>query len=136
MKKKNRSLRYMPFYPLIVLTTLLIFNKGFSFKKLPFILFIFLRYIALEPFRLGEIILFDRKIRKFTLDKTIFVIGHWRSGTTLLQHLLSLDNNHTTSSVYQFLFADNFILTEKWLKPPLNYLCRLFKIPYSFQLIK
>jgi hypothetical protein len=61
------------------------------------------------------------------------VIGHWRSGTTHLQHLLSLDENHTTSSVYQFLFADNFILTEKWLKPPLNFLCRIFKIPYSFQ---
>jgi hypothetical protein len=133
MKKKIRALRYIPFYPLIILTAQLIFNKGCSFSKLPLIIIVYLRYLILEPFRLGEIIIYERKIRKFPLDKIIFVIGHWRSGTTHLQHLLSLDENHTTSSVYQFLFADNFILTEKWLKPPLNFLCRLFKIPYSFQ---
>jgi hypothetical protein len=133
MKKKIRALRYIPFYPLIILTAQLIFNKGCSFSKLPLIIIVYLRYLILEPFRLGEIIIYERKIRKFPLDKIIFVIGHWRSGTTFLQHLLSLDENHTTSSVYQFLFADNFILTEKWLKPPLNFLCRIFKIPYSFQ---
>jgi hypothetical protein len=133
MKKKIRALRYIPFYPLIILTAQLIFNKGCSFSKLPLIIIVYLRYLILEPFRLGEIIIYERKIRKFPLDKIIFVIGHWRSGTTHLQHLLSLDENHTTSSVYQFLFADNFILTEKWLKPPLNFLCQLFKIPYSFQ---
>ena len=133
MKKKIRALRYIPFYPLIILTAQLIFNKGCSFSKLPLIIIVYLRYLILEPFRLGEIIIYERKIRKFPLDKIIFVIGHWRSGTTHLQHLLSLDENHTTSSVYQFLFADNFILTEKWLKPPLNFLCRIFKIPYSFQ---
>jgi len=133
MKKKIRALRYIPFYPLIILTAQLIFNKGCSFSKLPLIIIVYLRYLILEPFRLGEIITYERKIRKFPLDKIIFVIGHWRSGTTHLQHLLSLDENHTTSSVYQFLFADNFILTEKWLKPPLNFLCRIFKIPYSFQ---
>lgn len=133
MKKKIKALRYIPFYPLIILTAQLIFNKGCSFSKLPLIIIVYLRYLILEPFRLGEIIIYERKIRKFPLDKIIFVIGHWRSGTTHLQHLLSLDENHTTSSVYQFLFADNFILTEKWLKPPLNFLCRIFKIPYSFQ---
>ena len=133
MKKKIRALRYIPFYPLIILTAQLIFNKGCSFSKLPLIIIVYLRYLILEPFRLGEIIIYERKIRKFPLDKIIFVIGHWRSGTTHLQHLLSLNENHTTSSVYQFLFADNFILTEKWLKPPLNFLCRIFKIPYSFQ---
>ena len=133
MKKKIRALRYIPFYPLIILTAQLIFNKGCSFSKLPLIIIVYLRYLILEPFRLGEIIIYERKIRKLPLDKIIFVIGHWRSGTTHLQHLLSLDENHTTSSVYQFLFADNFILTEKWLKPPLNFLCRIFKIPYSFQ---
>ena len=133
MKKKIRALRYIPFYPLIILTAQLIFNKGCSFSKLPLIIIVYLRYLILEPFRLGEIIIYERKIRKLPLDKIIFVIGHWRSGTTHLQHLLSLNENHTTSSVYQFLFADNFILTEKWLKPPLNFLCRIFKIPYSFQ---
>jgi hypothetical protein len=133
MKKKIRAIRYIPFYPLIILTAQLIFNKGCSFSKLPLIIIVYLRYLLLEPFRLAEILFFDRKIKNYPLDKIIFVTGHWRSGTTFLQHLLSLDENHTTSSVYQFLFADNFILTEKWLKPPLNFLCRIFKIPYSFQ---
>lgn len=133
MKKIKRTLRYIPFYPLIIVTIQLLFNKGFHILKIPLILVVYLRYLFLEPFRLVEILFFDRKIRNYPLDKIIFVTGHWRSGTTFLQHLLSIDKNHTTTSVYHFLFADNFILTEKWLKPPLNFLCRLFKIPYSFQ---
>jgi hypothetical protein len=79
-------------------------------------------------------LLFERKIRKHELQEDpVFILGHWRSGTTHLQELLVANSNHTTTSVYQFLFIDNFILTERWLKPNMNGFCRIFKIPYSFQ---
>ena len=35
---------------------------------------------------------YDRKIRETTLPPPVFVIGHWRSGTTMLHELLALDS--------------------------------------------
>jgi hypothetical protein len=128
------SLRKFPFYPVGKLLLICFQNGGVNVRKIPVFLAFLLRYVLLEPFRLAELLLFERKIRKHTLcEDPVFILGHWRSGTTHLQDLLSLNEQHTTTTVYQFLFIDHFLLTEKWLKPPLNVLCRVFRIPYSFQ---
>lgn len=42
----------------------------------------------------------------------VFLIGHWRSGTTLLHELLSLDLRHTVPNTYQCLNPSHFLLTE------------------------
>jgi len=43
----------------------------------------------LEPFRWWETIMWARKIRKTAINKSpVFIIGFWRSGTTLLHSLL------------------------------------------------
>lgn len=44
----------------------------------------------------------------------LFVIGHWRSGTTLLHELLSLDDGHAFPTTYQCFFASHFLLTERY----------------------
>ncbi len=41
----------------------------------------------------------------------IFVIGHWRSGTTLLHDLLSADPAHGYPTTYQCFFPNHFLLT-------------------------
>jgi hypothetical protein len=41
----------------------------------------------------------------------IFVIGHWRSGTTLLHNLLSTDPAHGFPTTYQCFFPNHFLLT-------------------------
>ncbi len=43
----------------------------------------------------------------------LFVIGHWRSGTTLLHELLALDPAHNSPNTYQCLMPNHFLLTEK-----------------------
>ena len=134
LNKMHSKLRKIPFYPLGKLLLITFQNGGVSFRRIPVFILFLLRYTLFEPFRLTEILLFERKIRKHELQEDpIFILGHWRSGTTHLQELLEADSNHTTISVYQFLFIDHFILTERWLKPPMNAFCRIFKIPYSFQ---
>jgi hypothetical protein len=69
--------------------------------------------------------IFGRKIRATPIvNPPIFVIGHWRTGTTLLHELLALDDRHTYPTTYECLSPHHFLLTEKlftrifcWLMP-------------------
>jgi omega-hydroxy-beta-dihydromenaquinone-9 sulfotransferase len=45
----------------------------------------------------------------------IFIIGHWRTGTTLLHELLILDPRHTYATTYDCLAPNHFLLSEKLL---------------------
>src|SRR5690242_3679963 len=53
------------------------------------------------------------------LDRTpirhdpLFIIGHWRTGTTLLHELLILDQRHNYPNTYQCLEPNHFLLTEE-----------------------
>jgi hypothetical protein len=55
------------------------------------------------------------------LDRTpichppLFIIGHWRTGTTLLHEMLILDDRHSYPNTYQCMEPNHFLLTEKWL---------------------
>jgi omega-hydroxy-beta-dihydromenaquinone-9 sulfotransferase len=46
----------------------------------------------------------------------IFVIGHWRTGTTLLHELLCLDPRHTSPTSLQCFAPNHFLLSEGVLK--------------------
>ena len=47
-------------------------------------------------------------------EPPVFIIGHWRSGTTLLHEILMLDDRFCCPSTYQCFAAGHFLLTE-WL---------------------
>lgn len=64
-----------------------------------------------------EWFLFNRAVRSLKLKAPpIFVLGHWRSGTTLLHELLMLDRRHTCPSTYQ-CFAPHHFLWTGWFLP-------------------
>ena len=42
----------------------------------------------------------------------IFIVGHWRTGTTLVHELLGLDERHTYPTTYECLEPNHFLLTE------------------------
>jgi hypothetical protein len=52
----------------------------------------------------------------------VFVIGHWRTGTTLLHELLCLDERHTSPTFLQCFAPTHFLLSEAVLKGPLRFL--------------
>jgi hypothetical protein len=52
----------------------------------------------------------------------VFIIGHWRTGTTLLHELLILDPRHTYPTTYECLEPNHFLLTEKLLTRLLRFL--------------
>lgn len=49
------------------------------------------------------------------VDDPVFIVGHWRSGTTYLHELLTCDDRYATPTTYQCFAANHFLLTESWL---------------------
>ncbi len=66
------------------------------------------------PFHIWEGIVFRRRVREFKFQKApLFILGHWRSGTTLLHNMLTKDPSAGYITTYQSLFPSN--LASKWL---------------------
>jgi hypothetical protein len=64
-----------------------------------------------------QALLWNRRIQSAVLrDDPIFVVGHWRSGTTLLHELLALDPRHTYPDTYACLAPSHF-LVSRYLVP-------------------
>jgi len=57
-----------------------------------------------------------------SIPAPIFVLGHWRTGTTLLHELLMLDNRYNTPSTHQCLNPCHFLLSERLFKERLQFL--------------
>jgi hypothetical protein len=72
---------------------------------------------ALQRWRLGSAIEATR------IDKApIFIIGHWRSGTTLLHELLVQDERFTFPDTYACFTPNHFLLSRWFMVPWLHYL--------------
>jgi hypothetical protein len=130
----NQPARKIPFYPVAILLKMAFQNGGVSVSRFPIFLIYILRYIILEPFRLIQVFMFQKRIENHELtEQPIFVLGHWRSGTSHLQNLLFQDPGMTTSTIFSGLFADNYLVSGFWLSGFLNFICRIFKVKYSIQ---
>lgn len=58
--------------------------------------------------------LFGGRIRRAKIERPpVFVLGHWRSGTTLLHELLATDSQFASPSTYQ-CFAPSHHLVSEW----------------------
>ncbi|BBX73091.1 PAPS-dependent sulfotransferase Stf3 [Mycobacterium shinjukuense] len=65
---------------------------------------------------------FDKRVAETVIaDPPIFIVGHWRTGTTLLHELLVLDDRHTGPTGYECLAPHHFLLTE-WFAPCAEFL--------------
>ena len=56
------------------------------------------------------------QIEQITIDEPpLFVLGHWRSGTTLLHELLSLDPRHAFPTTYDCFAPNHFLSTRSFI---------------------
>ncbi|QDT54812.1 Sulfotransferase domain protein [Caulifigura coniformis] len=66
-----------------------------------------------------ESLRFGSKIRATDVKQPpVFVLGFWRSGTTMLHNLVSSDPQLCYPNYYQCLYPHHFLSTESWLAPP------------------
>jgi hypothetical protein len=75
-----------------------------------------------SAFGLGQRLIYGKQIEQSTLEQDpIFIIGHWRSGTTLLHELLVLDDRYTYPDTYAAFAPDHFLISA-WLFKPMLWL--------------
>lgn len=81
----------------------------------------FLVSLIFEPFTRFERILWKRRVLHFRHEEPpVFIIGPWRSGTTLLHNLLCKDPAAGYTTTFHAVFP-NVVLTQSWwLKPLAN----------------
>lgn len=89
---------------------------------------------------LWESVLFGGRVARQKIEHPpIFILGHWRSGTTLLHNLMTLDPQFTYPNLYQVMYAGHFLLTEQlvtrltgWVLPetrPMDNIPAGWKLP-------
>jgi hypothetical protein len=75
----------------------------------------------LSPLRWYEENVFSKKIDINTEEMNpLFILGHWRSGTTFLHNILCKDPNTAFVTTYQTVFA-NYLNSQGFLKPLMRY---------------
>ena len=64
---------------------------------------------------------YGRQVAETQVKPPLFILGHWRSGTTHLHNLFSIDQRFTYPNFYQVLFPQTFLCSEyvfpKVIKP-------------------
>ena len=72
---------------------------------------------------------FGSEIAATTVRSPIFILGHYRSGTTHLHELMALDARHASPSRFQAYHPASFLATERWFGP----INDLFMLPRRVQ---
>ena len=84
----------------------IIISNKVDIKYVPHVIITLLIVILITPFQLLDKIIFILKKKKKFSDP-IFIIGHWRSGTTLLHNILCKNNKFGFINTYNSLFINN-----------------------------
>jgi hypothetical protein len=70
-----------------------------------------------------QFVLYGRRIARTPISEhPIFIIGHWRTGTTYLHELLIQDERHSYPNTYECFEPNHFLLTERFITRWLGFL--------------
>jgi hypothetical protein len=94
-------------------------NKGYiSIRYLPRMLYSYTMASLMAPFRLREHIRYNNKIHHTSLkEDPLFIIGHWRSGTTYLHNMITINKQFGYCSTFTATMPGIFLTAENLLKP-------------------
>jgi omega-hydroxy-beta-dihydromenaquinone-9 sulfotransferase len=95
---------------------------AFSFKRIPIVLAVTAFSVGNSFLRWMQERIYGRKAAKTPIkDGPVFIVGHWRSGTTLLHELLVLDRRHNYPTTYQCMAPNHFLITESYVSRWLGF---------------
>src|SRR5690349_5937816 len=60
---------------------------------------------------------FGRAVEAVRVESPLFILGHYRSGTTHLHNLLALDPQFAAPTLFQVLNPHTFLTTGRWAAP-------------------
>ncbi|CAN5612571.1 sulfotransferase [soil metagenome] len=111
-------------------------NGGLSAKGILHMTPWLIKTILLEPFRWIEILLCNRKIEQYNIPHApIFILGHYRSGTTYLQRIFMQDSRFGYMSIFQMILPELMLTFEKILTAFFEKICRLLHVKNPFHRI-
>ncbi len=61
--------------------------------------------------------LYRKRIEETEVARPLFVLGHWRTGTTLLHELLDCDPRLVAPNTYQCMFPNTYLVTQRFIGP-------------------
>jgi len=70
---------------------------------------------------IAERIRYRRKVREVVIERApVFIIGHWRTGSTFLHQLLHLDPSMVAPNLLQTVIPDHFLFSSRYYLPLLK----------------
>jgi hypothetical protein len=118
---------------LIEFTRRLFKGGGISIRGLLLLPAYYLQIIPGLPFALVQFLLFGKRIKSTVIAKDpIFILGHYRSGTTLLQKLMVSNRLFGFVTYYDALFPNSNLLFGKKMQYVFQRLINLFKFKNPF----
>lgn len=78
--------------------------------------------VVTSMFRLLEEAIYARQLSQHTASDPVFILGSWRSGTTHLHNILSLDEQFVSPNLFQTMYPHSFLISEPWLRPMMDVL--------------
>ncbi len=73
-----------------------------------------------SPMSWCEQLLYRRDLDKTCVSAPLFLLGHWRSGTTLLHNLVTLDSRFACPTLCEVLFPNTFLVMQPLLSRVLS----------------
>jgi omega-hydroxy-beta-dihydromenaquinone-9 sulfotransferase len=116
-------MKYIPFLPLFRLIKIAIKGGGFSLRGLKNLPVWLAKTILLEPLRIIEAIFYEHKINHHVIKQSpVFILGHYRSGTTYLHQLFSKDPRFGWQTLFEEVAPEIMFLAEKPLVPIMQFI--------------
>ena len=72
-----------------------------------------LQSVPTSLLHMADTLRFRKKLKNVIVPPPIFVLGHWRQGTTHLHNLMTIDKRFAFPNNYQCLFPESFLTAEK-----------------------
>lgn len=96
----------------------LLVQNRVSPSKYPMVFRIWLFVILTQPFQWLQKLLFHYRIKQVDLENEppVFIIGHWRSGTTHLHYIMARDPQFAFLTNYQAFLLNVSLIGRTWLK--------------------
>ncbi|MEE8469825.1 MAG: sulfotransferase [Dehalococcoidia bacterium] len=100
-------------------------NRDIDAKFIPRVLSVTLSTYLTSPLRVYESVRYGRIVKKTPIHPSpIFIVGHWRTGTTHLHNMLCQDRNHGYVSTFQAFAPGLCLFGEKTIKRPFDKIAR------------
>lgn len=97
---------------------LLLSSQGVSNRYWWRVISVSLITLLSSPLRLYERLRFSRLVEQTDIDpQPVFIVGHWRTGTTYLHQLMCQDKNFGYVTTFQSLAPGMFLTGDHFLKP-------------------